>query len=280
MILTVKYSGERPLNLPSMACPGNDIAHWKNISLGRPECPLPLALSTTGIRNCSDLRFLAVAVFHCRECRKQRPEQTTVGRGRERRTGVCPRRQTPWLRPGSAHVGQQAVGVPGTESWDARDSGPAHEELGLRTALRTRLESTFTSLSLLSSLPTTVGALDTWTPRCPSWVSQPPKALSLQLRKSDLPNITQQVCSRTQAWIPGFCSQFSPQRAVSVLGEKWKDCGLLVTCSRIYYLFDVFTFLIILIKIIVVPASKSSSETCIRSSTPSAWNSAWPVISA
>lgn len=84
-ILTVEYSGERPLNLSSVACPGNDIAHWKNVSLGRPEHPLPLALSTTGIPKCSDLRFLVVAIFHCRECRKQKPEEKTMVRVRRRK---------------------------------------------------------------------------------------------------------------------------------------------------------------------------------------------------
>lgn len=84
-ILTVKYSGERHLNLSSMTCTGNDIAHWKNVSLGRPECPLPLAVSTMGTPECSDLRFLVVAVFYCRECRKQKPEQKGVGGLRKRK---------------------------------------------------------------------------------------------------------------------------------------------------------------------------------------------------
>lgn len=86
-ILTVKYSGERPLNLSSMTCPGNDIAHWKNASLGRPECPLSLAVSTVGTAKCSDLRFIVAAVFHCSERRKQKPEQKKSGQagpGRER----------------------------------------------------------------------------------------------------------------------------------------------------------------------------------------------------
>lgn len=86
-ILTVEFSGETPLTLSSMACPGNDVAHWKNVSLGRPEYPLPLALSTMGIPKCSDLRFVVVAVFYCRKCRKQKPEQKKMGsvRGRKDR---------------------------------------------------------------------------------------------------------------------------------------------------------------------------------------------------
>ena len=84
-ILTVKYSGERPWNLSSMTCPGNDIAHWKNASLGRPECPLPLAVSTVGTAKCSDLRFIVAAVFHCSEHRKQKPEQKKEWAGRARK---------------------------------------------------------------------------------------------------------------------------------------------------------------------------------------------------
>lgn len=59
--------------------------------------------------------------------------------------------------------------MPGTEIWDTKDSSPTHKELNSRTVLRTMLESTFTSLSLLFSLPTTVGALNTQTPKGPTW---------------------------------------------------------------------------------------------------------------
>ena len=89
-ILTVKYSGERPLNLSSMTCPGNDIVHWKNASLGRPERPLPLAVSTVGTPKCSDRRFIVAAVFHCRECRKQNQNKKSVGRqGQEEKGQSC-----------------------------------------------------------------------------------------------------------------------------------------------------------------------------------------------
>lgn len=45
-------------------------------------------MSTVGTPKCSDLRFLVAAVFHCREYRKQKPEQKGVGRFRGERIGL------------------------------------------------------------------------------------------------------------------------------------------------------------------------------------------------
>lgn len=71
------------------------------------------------------------------------------------------------------------------------------------------LESSFTSLSLVFSFPTTVDALDSKTPYKSQLegCSQLPKPLSLQVgpqSKGDLLNITQQVRSRAWAWDLGF----------------------------------------------------------------------------
>lgn len=46
-----------------------------------------------------------------------------VGSGGER-TGLCTFRQTPQLELSSAHIDREAVCVPGTEIWDAKNSGP------------------------------------------------------------------------------------------------------------------------------------------------------------
>lgn len=142
------------MNLSSVTCPGNGIAHWKHVSLGRPECPLPLAVSTVGIPKRSDLRLLAVAAFHSGDARnRNQSRRRWAGSGAEG-TGLCTDATVP------AHAPREAVPVPGTGAWSARGRGSDPEELTLRTVFRATGGSAFTTVSCFFSLPTTVGAWD------------------------------------------------------------------------------------------------------------------------
>lgn len=57
----------------------------KMFPLGRPRVSTSLGRVHHGDSKMPDLGFFVVAVFHCRECRKQNPEHREVGRVRGRR---------------------------------------------------------------------------------------------------------------------------------------------------------------------------------------------------
>lgn len=57
----------------------------KNVSPGEARVSTSFGRVHHGDSKMPDLRFLVVAVFHCRECRKQNPEHREVGRVRGRR---------------------------------------------------------------------------------------------------------------------------------------------------------------------------------------------------
>lgn len=133
------------MKLSCMTCPGDDIARWKKCFPGETR------VSTMGTAECSDLRLLVMAVSHCREHRKQKPEQNGVGRGRKDRLCAC--RQTPCLLLSSALIDTQTVHVPGTGIQGAQAPGPHHEELSLRTVFRTSAKISIPILESALQLP-------------------------------------------------------------------------------------------------------------------------------
>lgn len=137
--------------------------------LGRPECPLPLAVSTMGIPKCLTSGSLWWLFSTARNVgNRTQNRERWAGSGGEG-TGLCTFRRAPQSPPSSAHVDRETVHVTGTGIWDGKGPGPNHGELSLRAVSRAVLESSFTSLSSSFSFPTTVGALDSKTLKSPSW---------------------------------------------------------------------------------------------------------------
>jgi hypothetical protein len=84
---SVRPSRERPLNLSSLTCPRDDIAHWKNVSLGRLSVHFLWLCPAWGGSRILDLRFLQ-QLFSTAGNVKTQAEQKRVGRGGEDRHGT------------------------------------------------------------------------------------------------------------------------------------------------------------------------------------------------
>lgn len=182
------------------------------------QCPLPLAVSTLGIPECSDPRFLWGLFSTTGNVGNRNRWAGAGGEG----TGLCPFRQTSQLKLSSSHADRDTVHVPGIESGVPR----THAQTG-RSSLTTRLESARTTVSFpASNCSGCFRRTDLDKPQLQG-SSQLPRPRSLQVIRS---------VGHSQSGAgpkPGTqvsCSQFLPPRAVPVLREREKDLGLLAMC--------------------------------------------------